>query len=57
MQFKNFRKEPFRLASTDGHVIYFEAEETRDVPEALAQKCIEAGLTPVEDKKRGAKAE
>ena len=57
MQFKNFRKEPFRLASTDGHVIYFEAEETRDVPEALAQKCIEAGLTPVEDKKRGTKAE
>lgn len=40
----------------DGQVILFAAGEQRDVPEALKQVCIEAGLTPVEEKKTPAKA-
>lgn len=56
MQFKNHRSDVFRLASLDGHTLHFEPGETRAVPDALSQTCIEAGLTPVEEKKPAAKA-
>lgn len=56
MQFKNHRDVDHRVTMIDGQVILFTAGEQRDVPEALKQICIEAGLTPVEEKKTAAKA-
>lgn len=56
MQFKNHRDVDHRVTMIDGQVILFAAGEQRNVPEALEQICIEAGLTPVEEKKPSAKA-
>ena len=55
MQFKNHRESAHRVTTDDGQVLLFAAGEQREVPEALKQVCIEAGLTPVEEKKTAAK--
>ena len=56
MQFKNHRESAHRVTTDDGQVVLFAAGEQREVPEALKQVCIEAGLTPVEEKKPAVKA-
>lgn len=56
MQFKNHREYEHRVSTADGQVVLFAAGEQREVPEALKQVCIEAGLTPVEEKKPAVKA-
>ena len=56
MQFKNHRDFAHRVTTDDGQVVLFLAGEQREVPEALKQVCIEAGLTPVEEKKPAVKA-
>lgn len=56
MQFKNHRDYDHRVTTADGQVVLFLAGEQRDVPDSLKQDCIEAGLTPVEEKKPAAKA-
>jgi hypothetical protein len=37
----------FRLASTTGHVVMFEANVARPVPEAVVKEAMEAGCVPV----------
>lgn len=46
MQFTNYRNELFRVEGLDGNVITFAANETRDVPVAFEDRCLQAGLVP-----------
>jgi hypothetical protein len=45
--FKNHRDTEHRVALLTGHTVCFGPQQEREVPDALAQACIEAGLTPV----------
>lgn len=46
MQFTNYRNELFRVEGLDGNVITFAANETRDVPVAFEDRCLQFGLVP-----------
>ena len=46
MQFTNHRTEIFRVEGHAGSMIVFGANETRDVPDAFEDLCLQAGLVP-----------
>lgn len=56
MKFKNPTEVTVRVSSTNGMVAVFAAGEEKEVPEALAQACLEERLTQVKTSTRKAKA-
>ena len=48
MIFKNFSTKQKRVETILGHVVLFQPEEERDIPLALQQPCLEAGLVPMD---------
>ncbi|MBM7454468.1 hypothetical protein HNR62_000297 [Oceanisphaera litoralis] len=56
MKLTNHRETAFRVSTPAGHVVLFGPGETREVPEALADACVQAGLSPTTATAKGSRA-